>query len=186
MQTTTTTFSVELLSEFVRYMEWADATVWRAVLAAESARKDKRLRELLVHLHMVQRLFLLVWRGEPIHVELKSFSEIMDVADLQLRALTYYPELRHFLEGLDAASLTRGITMPFVPEYEKRLGKTFAVPTLAETIFQVHNHSTYHRGQVNARLREVGGEPPLVDFIGWIWFGRPAADWSTPTVGAAG
>jgi len=38
-------------------------------------------------------------------------------------------------------------------------------------------HSLYHRGQVNARLREVGGTPPLVDYIAWLWFGRPAAEW---------
>jgi uncharacterized damage-inducible protein DinB len=45
-------------------------------------------------------------------------------------------------------------------------------------MIQVATHSTYHRGQVNARLREVGGEPPLVDYIAWIWFGRPAPEWS--------
>ena len=44
---------------------------------------------------------------------------------------------------------------------------------------QVASHSTYHRGQVNARLREVGGTPPLVDYIAWIWFGRPAPNWSS-------
>jgi uncharacterized damage-inducible protein DinB len=38
-------------------------------------------------------------------------------------------------------------------------------------------HSTYHRGQVNARLRELGIEPPLTDYIAWIWFGRPEAEW---------
>jgi hypothetical protein len=26
---------------------------------------------------------------------------------------------------------------------------------------------------VNARLREMGGELPLVDFIAWVWFGKP-------------
>ena len=67
--------------------------------------------------------------------------------------------------------------MPFVAEYERQMGRSFGVPTLAETMFQVTSHSTYHRGQVNARLREVGGQPPLVDYIAWIWFGRPDAEW---------
>ncbi|HLG57803.1 MAG TPA: hypothetical protein VI485_20835 [Vicinamibacterales bacterium] len=44
------------------------------------------------------------------------------------------------------------------------------------------SHSTYRRGQVNERFREVGGEPPLVDDIAWIWFGRPEPDWSEPAV----
>jgi uncharacterized damage-inducible protein DinB len=45
-------------------------------------------------------------------------------------------------------------------------------------MFQVTSHSTHHRGQVNARLRALGGEPPLVDYIAWVWFGKPAADWA--------
>ncbi len=37
----------------------------------------------------------------------------------------------------------------------------------------------------DARLRDVGGEPPLVDYIAWIWFGRPAPAWSSvsPAIG---
>jgi uncharacterized damage-inducible protein DinB len=177
--------SVDALHELVRHMEWADATVWRSVLAHEGARKDSRLRDLLTHLHLVQRLFLMVWRNEPL-LPIRSFGGFAEIAELRDRATSYYPDARAFLGTLDAAALTRPILMPFVPEQEKRLGTTFAVPTLAETIFQVTSHSTYHRGQVNARLREVGAEPPLVDYIAWLWFGRPEADWSLPTVATAG
>ena len=74
--------------------------------------------------------------------------------------------------------------MPWVATYEAKLGRTFSTPTLGETMLQVASHSTYHRGQVNARLREVGGEPPLVDYIAWIWFGRPEPDWSAAGVAA--
>lgn len=42
---------------------------------------------------------------------------------------------------------------------------------------KLHQVSTYHRGQANSRLRELGGKPPLVDYIAWIWFGRPAPRW---------
>jgi uncharacterized damage-inducible protein DinB len=38
-------------------------------------------------------------------------------------------------------------------------------------------HSAYHRGQVASQLRELGGEPPLTDFVAWIWLDRPPADW---------
>jgi uncharacterized damage-inducible protein DinB len=179
-------FSIDAFREWTRYTEWADASVWRAVLMHDGARSDKRLRDLLSHLHMVQRLFLLVWRDQPILSEVQWFGAIDDLRELQHRATTYYPDVHQFLDTLDAESLTRGIVMPFVAQYEERLGRTFGVPTLAETIFQVMHHSTYHRGQVNARLREVGGEPPLVDYIGWIWFGRPSPDWALPPAGAAG
>jgi len=160
-------------------MEWADAEVWRAVLAHAGARQDARLRDLLLHLHVVQRGFLLVWRAQAFPA-MPRVAEFEDIADLRAWAQPYYPDARQFLDGLDAAALTRGVTMPWVEAYEKRLARTFSTPTLAETIFQVTSHSTYHRGQVNARLREVGGEPPLVDYIAWVWFGRPEPDWSEP------
>jgi uncharacterized damage-inducible protein DinB len=38
-------------------------------------------------------------------------------------------------------------------------------------------HTSYRRGQVATRLRERGAEPPLTDFIAWIWMGRPVPDW---------
>jgi uncharacterized damage-inducible protein DinB len=69
--------------------------------------------------------------------------------------------------------MTRPVVMPWAEEAARQRGMTPRRPTLAETVFQVTSHSTYHRGQVNARLRAVGGEPPLVDYIAWIWFGRP-------------
>jgi len=53
------------------------------------------------------------------------------------------------------------------------LGQETEPASLAETLFQVPAHSTYHRGQVNALIRNAGGEPPLVDFIVWVWLGKP-------------
>ena len=176
--------SIEALRELTQHMEWADARVWRSVLAHNGARKDSRLRELLTHLHLVQRLFLMVWRNEPL-LPIRSFGDFKELAELRDRATSYYPDARAYLDTLDAEALTRPILMPFVAEQEKRLGTTFHIPSLAETIFQVTSHSTYHRGQVNARLREIGGEPPLVDYIAWLWFGRPDAAWSPTDVTTA-
>jgi uncharacterized damage-inducible protein DinB len=39
-------------------------------------------------------------------------------------------------------------------------------------------HTQHHRGQVCTRLREVGGEPPTVDFIVWLWENRPDPTWT--------
>jgi len=83
----------------------------------------------------------------------------------------------HFLDTVHEGDLGRAVVMPWVARFEASLGTRFDTPTLAETMFQVTSHSTYHRGQVNARLRELGGTPPLIDFIAWIWTGKPQADW---------
>ena len=177
------TLSIDLLRQLVRHMEWADAEVWRAVRAHETATSDSRLRGLLTHLHLVQRLFLVVWQKQPFDPS-RGTPEFATAADLQAWARTYYPEVNRFLDGLDERSMAEGVSMPWVKSFEAQLGRTCATSTLGETIFQVTSHSTYHRGQVNARLREVGGEPPLVDYIAWIWFGRPAPNWSSPGVAA--
>jgi uncharacterized damage-inducible protein DinB len=125
----------------------------------------------------VQRLFFVVWQKEPLDPS-RGQPQFATAVDLRNWAQTYYGEANKFLDTLDEPSLKGEVVMPFVKAMEAQLGRTFATTTLGETIFQVTSHSTYHRGQVNARLREVGGVPPLVDYIAWIWFGRPAPNWS--------
>jgi uncharacterized damage-inducible protein DinB len=171
---------IDVLRQLIRHMEWADAEVWRAVMAHEPATSDPRLRNLLTHLHLVQRLFLVVWQKQPFDPA-RGMPQFATAADLRSWAQNYHAEANTFLDALDERSLKDEVVMPFVKAMETQLGRTFAMTTLGETIFQVTSHSTYHRGQVNARLREVGGEPPLVDYIAWIWFGRPEAHWTPAT-----
>jgi len=35
---------------------------------------------------------------------------------------------------------------------------------LWQVLFHLSNHQSYHRGQVTTLLRQLGGEPPAVDF----------------------
>lgn len=169
-------FTLDALCDLVRHMEWADATVWRAALAHPPAAHDERLRNLLLHLHAVQRAFLHVWTSKL--VTLPTPDGFADLAGVHAWSRPYHDEMTAFLASLEEASLSRPIEMPWIAEFEQRSGRRFDKPTLAETIFQITSHSTYHRGQVNMRLREVGGEPPLVDFIAWVWFGKPEAEWA--------
>ncbi len=160
------------LLDLFRHMEWADGEVWRAVLETPAAGDDSTLRDLLLHLHTVQHAFLDIW-----HERTPAFPEACDFTDMaQLRdwATPYYAEARAFVEAAAEPALARPVTMPWAAELATQLGREPEKPTLAETMFQVTSHSTYHRGQINARLRAIGGSPPLVDYIAWIWFGRPS------------
>jgi len=173
--------TIDLLRELIRHMEWADAEVWRAVMAREAAANDARVRNLLTHLHVVQRLFLILWTKQPLDPARRQ-PEFATAADLLAWARTYYGEANHFLDALDENRLKEEVPMPWAKALEAQIGRPAVMPTLGETIQQVSSHSTYHRGQINARLREVGGEPPLVDYIAWIWLGRPTPNWaSAPT-----
>ena len=160
-----------MIEELYRHMEWADATVWRAVLESEDAMDDKRVRDVLLHYHMTQHAFMTIWRKEQFKFrEPATFATANDILDY---AREYYDALDRFLRNLDPKSIDETMVMPWAKRF-----KADAVPTtLRDTMMQVPMHSTYHRGQVNARLREVGAEPPLTDYIAWIWSGRPEPEW---------
>lgn len=163
------------LNELYRHMEWADASVWHAVLASDPARVDKKLRELFYHLHMVQRAFLRVWRGEARDTPYPTFE---DAESLMYWGRSYYPEAFAQLKSFTDGELLKPLNVPWASMVEKLIGRAPEETTLGETALQVALHSLYHHGQINARLRELGGEPPLVDYIAWIWLGRPEADWN--------
>ena len=163
---------LSLFRELYDHMRWADAVVWRAVLAHAPAGDDARLRDLLAHLHMVQHSFLSIWRGET--PQWRDFERLADVAQW---GGAYHEAVQSHFAALDDAALERTVVLPWAERLTKRFGRTPQPTTLRETMLQVPMHSTYHRGQVNARLRELGGEPPLVDYIAWLWMGKPAAEW---------
>ena len=180
---TTTTLSDTVISvsgarELVRYMEWADARMWAAVTAHDAARQDADTQKLLYHTHVVQQMFLGLWTHESFEaMKARAGSGIPDLATLQQGARSYYGRAQDFLARVSAARFIEHVDMPWLAEYEKKVGMTFAKPTVAETIVQVVNHTTHHRGQVQARLRALGGEPQLVDYIAWVWFGKPSPEW---------
>ena len=154
------------------HAEWADALIWKAVAALGG--EDAELREKLHHLHMVQWAYLHIWRAEAIKPrELGAFATS---GAIQAWAREYYHELLSYLLTVRDGDLRRDVRFPWADHLGQRFGR--AEPTTwAESVLQIAMHSSYHRGQVARRLRELGGEPPLTDFIAWIWMKRPGADW---------
>ena len=165
----------DLIRQLYRHMEWADAAVWAATPDRASRAPDARLRDLLIHLHLTQRAFFLVWTGQAFAFPDPASFDTLD--DVRAWARPYYRDVEAYLDGLDDASLEVPVVLPWSARLDARLGRPPAASSLADTLLQVPSHTTYHRGQVNARLRELGHEPPLVDYIAWIWFGRPGPAW---------
>ena len=168
-------FSRDLLRDLLHHMEWADARVWTAVAHAQPA--DPRLQQLLTHIHTVQHAFLTIASGGDVNAVLQRGNALQALPDLLTWARSYYPQAYAFLETAVQERLAEAIEMPWAAELTTVLGRPPAPTTVGETWFQVTSHTTYHRGQVNARLRDLGIEPPLVDYIAWLWGGRPAAEW---------
>jgi uncharacterized damage-inducible protein DinB len=166
-----------VLSEYrtlLWHMEWADSLIWKTVLSVAAVQQDQPTRERLHHFHSTQWAYLQIWRGELIRIpDLATFA---DLQSLGVWARDYHRELATYADALQDATLQRTIEFPWAAQLSKRFGSV-APATLAETILQIVLHTTHHRAQVATGLRAVGSEPPMMDFIAWVWMGRPAAVW---------
>jgi uncharacterized damage-inducible protein DinB len=162
------------LGGFLEHMEWADALMWKSVHAVPAAPNDERLIALLHHLHLVQWIYLSIWRREmPAITDRKAYENARAVMDW---ARPYYAKAAAFIESLDEDALAQAVEFPWADQIAQRYGSAGAA-TLLETFAQILLHTTYHRAQVATRVRELGGEPALTDYIAWIWMGRPRAQW---------
>lgn len=168
----------ELLQDLFRHMEWADALVWSTVLGNPTLVEDASIRERLYHLHLVQRAFVHIWRGEQMHFE---GTDTLRGDQLASWGRAYHADVPRFLGTLDDSRLDTAVHLPWASRITGLVGAELTSPSLGETLLQVALHSTYHRGQVNARIRELGVEPPLTDFIAWVWSGKPAPSWPSGT-----
>ncbi|NIR49829.1 damage-inducible protein DinB [candidate division KSB1 bacterium] len=164
-----------MTNELYKHMQWADATVWRSVLATPQAENDSRLRELLYHIHVVQRAFLAIWTNQPLDFPEESAFE--NLTAISRWGYEYYQNVNAYLNKITDSALEEIVELPWSKRIMEVLGKTPDPTTLGETILQVALHTMHHRGQVTVRLRELGGKPPLIDFIAWVWHGKPEADW---------
>ena len=168
----------ELLKDLFRQMEWADALVWSVVLKHPALVADASLRERLYHLHLVQRAFLHVWRGEALAF---NGTDTLTGKDLAVWGRTYHASVHSFMKSVTDSQLDGAVNLPWASQVMEHLGTSIGAPSLADTLVQVPTHSTSHRGQVNARIRELGQAPPLTDFIAWVWSNRPEPAWPKET-----
>ena len=172
--TIATMFTAALFRELYRHMEWADARVWSAVTSSDAASSSEKILQKLRHIHRTQQFFLKVWRGEEI-----VFQKIEGtLADEYALVRQYYGEIHPFVASVDESAFPRELSLPWADRFAQRSGLEKASPTtLGDTLFQAVAHTNYHRGQANTLLRELGIEPPLVDYIAWLWLGKPDIAW---------
>lgn len=163
------------LNELFEHMMWADIVVWKAVLTFPKAEKDPKLHELFHHIHLTHHAFGGLWIGEKFEYRKpENFKNLTEILEWGREG---YDKFMTYLASNPDLDLTKDVTVPWAKMFEQKLGKTIGPTTLGETMLQLTLHTTYHRGQINARLRSLGAEPPMVDFIAWLWMGRPKEEW---------
>jgi uncharacterized damage-inducible protein DinB len=157
-----------MLADLLGHQAWADAKQWHAFEKHEGALADAALRERLHHVHLVQAAFLALLRGEA--PKLTRVGDYPDMSVLKAEARAYHAAAAAFLAATDDSRLEAPVTVPWAPDNATRV-------TARQALVQAAMHSHYHRAQNASRLRELGGQPPVTDFILWLWQGRPAARW---------
>ena len=158
------------LDELYAHQEWADAEHWRAFEAHPAALADKAIRERLLHIHLVQHGFLWVTAPQRAEFAFKKLEDFPSMADLKTYARHGLVQMQERLKNTDHARMEELIEVPWFKPPLKI--------TVRHALTQAAMHSHYHRGQNATRLRELGGEPPMTDFIVWLRNGQPAAQWT--------
>ena len=105
---------------------------------------------------------------------MESFKDIESIAKW---GFEYQNKLDDFFSLPQTYIKDKIVQIPWSVFLERKFGKKVNPATMEETILQITSHSTYHRGQINTHFRELGGEPASVDFIIWVWLGKPEEDW---------
>jgi uncharacterized damage-inducible protein DinB len=161
----------DYLIDLYRHQEWADAEQWRAYEAHPAAFGDKALWERLHHIHLVQRFFLAIARDENLHeLKITKPEDYATPQALKSYAQDYHRAAEDFLACVQGDDLKRCINVPWFKDPALDL-------PIEQALLQAAMHSQYHRGQNATRLRELGGEPPLTDYIVWLWKGKAPARW---------
>jgi len=157
------------LDELYAHQEWADAEHWRAFETYPAALADQAIRERLLHIHLVQHAFLWVTGARISEFAFKKLEDFPGMAELKGYGRRGHEELQALLKSAREEQMGEMIEVPwFKPP--ARISRRHALT-------QAAMHSHYHRGQNATRLRELGGEPPMTDFIVWLHKGQPKAQW---------
>lgn len=169
--------------DLLTHCAWADAVFFHAW--SKGDREDKEIRERLNHSSGTQALFLQTLRGEDdipwpaiLRGEVKppwADKPLPVFDDLKAGSQITHEEFGNLKNSLDDASLARSVTIPWFPDPP-------CIVSVAEALVQMAMHTQHHRGQNLSRLKAIGGKSVNVDFIIWLWKGRPVPRWEEKTV----
>lgn len=160
------------LLDLLGFTEWATARLIEALRTIPDAARRRRddsafgsLHGTLTHLIAAEWVWLERWQGRnptapPSWVGDASFDE------LRARLETVEIGRAVHVTGLTDEELARPIA------YRTFNGQESAQP-IGALVRHVVNHSTYHRGQIAMRIRQLGDPPPATDYIVWLRLPAP-------------
>jgi uncharacterized damage-inducible protein DinB len=163
---------IDFIRDLFGHQEWADAELWKAIEAQPGVLDDEHIGKRIRHFHSTQYAYLFLTRGEQFDLRslTKRYGDSVPLKEVKEHAIETHREWVRFLSGLPESRLEEKLLIPWFKD------PSFIV-TVSQALVQVAMHSQHHRGQTATRLRELGGKPPTMDFVLWIWRGRPKPEW---------
>ena len=163
---------LQMLRDLVAHKGHANAALLHAIRQNGSAASDPELWELLHHILLANRFWLLTVLGAPfLHEDearpCPSFNALIErYGDTQAEEAAW-------LDAAMESDLARIVEDARIPN-----GKC----SVSQAFMQVCLHSHGHRAQGAKLLRQHGSAPPSTDFILWLT-SRPSAEWAVPPGG---
>jgi uncharacterized damage-inducible protein DinB len=161
--------TIEQLRPLVGYNRWANGRLLRAAagLSREERERDVgasfgSVHGTLVHILWGERGWLHMWRHGAFLPDPVS-GDYPDLESLRAAWADHEPAYQDYLLGLTQSDLDAPRSVD---------GNAY---TLGELVQHTLTHSTHHRGQVVVLLRQLGHEPPCVDYRAFITEGRDAS-----------
>jgi uncharacterized damage-inducible protein DinB len=156
--------SLALLNELFDYNYWARDRQLQtcAALTEEQFLRPlgssfSSIRDTFAHLVGAEWLWLECWRGH-LSKPMLSSEEFPTLAAVSERWRVVESEMRQYLAGLSEVTLAHPTT------YTSPEGQSWTFLHW-RTMLHVVNHQSYHRGQIATLLRQLGIQPPEVDFL---------------------
>ena len=154
------------ITELFDYNLWANNRLFEAAaqLSTEQYLQDCKsshggIHGTLTHIVGAQKLWVSRWRGTPENSVLqgKEVGSLLDLISIWERVSS---DTAEFLASLTDQKLQEEFTIT------NTQGKQF-VNTFQQMMQHLINHSSTHRGQVNAMIRQFGIRPPGIDLIAY-------------------
>lgn len=142
--------------DLLKYNDWANQRV--LITLEEHEINDEEILKLYSHVLSAQ----IVWLNRIIDIPTSPFP-LWEVYNLrELRSMTE-ESARNWMNYMETHRFETFEEMIF---YKNTKGKKFE-NTIREIISHVINHSTYHRGQIAAKISVKGLEAPVTDYIAY-------------------
>jgi uncharacterized damage-inducible protein DinB len=148
------------------YNRWADRRILEACrklnseqYAAEPVPGWTSVRTSVVHIAIVTEGWLRGVAGEVVET-VPSEADLATVDDAERLLDRAYQTFQGLADRLTAELLA-------TPRTFSGRGRTAVLPPWA-ALRHIVNHSTYHRGQIAAKLKRLGVDPPMTDMIFWV------------------